>query len=74
MVIWSPASKLRVPSDAAEAVISAGVKMALMFMFIPAHSPTAGHTRRQHRYQQLVTLSIYLRPPPERTYKTSDRL
>jgi hypothetical protein len=53
------AGKPRAVSNAAQAVINAGVNMAVMFVSIPAHSPTAGPTRRKHRYQQLVTLSIY---------------
>jgi hypothetical protein len=52
------AGKLRAAPKAAEAVIGAGINMAFMLTFIPAHSPTAGRARQEHRYQQRVTLSI----------------
>ena len=60
VIVW--AGKLRAASNAAQAVISTGVNMAFMFVCIPALSPAAGPTRQEHRYQQIVTLSIYLIP------------
>ena len=68
------AGEVRAASRAAEAVIGAGIDMAFMFTFVPAHSPTAGHARRSIVTSSVRRCQYMPEPPSARIYKSPNRL